>query len=291
LGRGRLAIPPKRAVATQLHHDGPRTGRRHRGDELFRLGVEIRAGDERELVGTAEDDVDAGGEVAQQRGCLFVGPEASSHIDIKAHRRACSATLLECARRGGACRVGQCGRDPGEVQPPDAFEDPVIDGPYHVLRCQSRARRPGSVIDDVHRAEDTALAEHHAGPGAVVDRQMTDVDSLAAQCTEDRRPEPVASYSPDVRDGVSQTGEPDGDVRLRARDMSREPARLGEGPRVRGDERRETFAEGDDLRRVLTCHGGHHARRTCAMSRSLVILAPANPDRLLETDGRPDPRS
>ena len=101
---------------------------------------------------------------------------------------------------------------------------------------------------------------------------MTDVDSLAAQCPEDRRPEPVASYPPDVRDRVSQTSEPDGDVRLRARDMSREPARLGEGPRVRGDERRETFPERDDLRLALRCHTRHHERPTCAAGGSLIIL-------------------
>ena len=88
------------------------------------------------------------------------------------------------------------------------------------------------MVDDVHRAEGAALAEHHGGPCGVVDGEVIDVDRFATERSHDRRSEPIGSDPAEVGDGVSQASQPDRDVRFGAGDVADETSRLGQRPRI-----------------------------------------------------------
>jgi len=103
------------------------------------------------------------------------------------------------------------------------------------------------VVDDVDRAEPAALAEHDAGRGVGVDREVAHIDAFATQTPHDRGPETIGADPAQVRDAVAESREPDGDVGLGACDVPFEVDRIGKGAGRRGHERREALTDGDDL--------------------------------------------
>src|SRR4051812_3728607 len=105
LDDGRPAVPAQGAVGAQLRHDRRRPERRHSLREPLGSGVGIHVGDERELVRAAEDDIDSGGEDADDRRRLLIGPDTSPEVDIEADRRSGVAASVERAYRRRTSRV------------------------------------------------------------------------------------------------------------------------------------------------------------------------------------------
>ena len=81
------------------------------------------------------------------------------------------------------------------------------------------AARAGPMVDDLGRTDRAPLADHHAGAGVGVDGELPDVHALAAQSTDDGRPEPVRAHASYQRDRVAESSKPDRDVRLGAGDV------------------------------------------------------------------------
>jgi hypothetical protein len=133
-------------------------------------------------------------------------------------------------------------------------------GSLDVVHGQARRRRSSAVVRDVHRAQHAPLAEHDACLPAQFDREVGHVDALAAQSAADRRAEPVVPDAPEIGDGMAESRQPDGDVRLGAGDVSIERGRLGQRTRCGRDESHQAFAERDDIGCGRGIHGSHHDR-------------------------------
>ena len=154
---------------------------------------------------------------------------------------------VACTGRCGSRRGGDGWRDAGQVQPSSAIEGTSVEGPLDVRWCQPRCRRTGPVVVDRRRPEAPPLAEHHAGGRIGIRREVTDIDAFAAQPMGDRGPEPVRPDTSDVRDPVIEPGQADRHVRFGPRDVALEVDRAAQRPRGPGDERRQAFAQREDL--------------------------------------------
>ena len=92
---------------------------------------------------------------------------------------------------------------------------------------------------------------------------MRNIHALAAQATDDRRTEAVGADAADIRDCVSESSQPDRDVRLGAGDVALEGRRFGERSGHRRHERRQTFTKRHDFELCGPFHESHDAGPTC----------------------------
>ncbi len=107
-----------------------------------------------------------------------------------------ATSMRKVDRRPG--RVGQRGRDAGQVEPAALAEHAVGLGAPHVVGRHARAGGAGPRVDHLGGPEHAAFPEHQAGRGARIDLELADVDAFAPKATDDRGAEAVATDAPDV---------------------------------------------------------------------------------------------
>ena len=169
---GAVAVDRHGAHRAQLDHGHRRPELEGGPCQFDRVVVGGQAGQDRQLVRAAEDDVGARDERAQDRGGRIVRPEAAAQVDVEADRQAGRRGGLDGALGRGVGVGGEGGGDARQVEPAGAVVHVRRHRALDVRLGQARACRVAPRVDDVGGPDHAALAEHQAGRGVRIDRQV-----------------------------------------------------------------------------------------------------------------------
>ena len=238
-----------------------------------------------QLVRASQHQVGERGKAPQDGSRLVVRPEPPAQVEVEADGGLVRAREPHRGL-GRLARLGREGRgDPGHVEPANPVEDRRVGRAPDVRAVHARAGRPAPRVHDLGGTEDPPLAEHERGGRIGIGAEVGRIDAFAAQPPGDGVPEPVGPDAPDVGHLVSEAGEPDGHVRLGARDEPAERRGLGQRPRFLGDERDQALAERDDFRH------GRPVRAGARLARASATAAVTCAARVRIPPGSPSPSS